>query len=485
MEDKKRILAEICALAPTIAVRDCIRKFVPDRGFKAQEKQFISVGIDHLIDTINYIKPPNMRTNISDYTKQGLIFHVITRIGCLFSEQCESCNQSYCVKIDSPSLLNCENCGQEVHHDCLSRKLEIPTEELTAALVKSKLNPYNIEQLSYICLPCKRNAHNDGDIKKSVLRVESNAGNQQETTDQTPDATVDPVESTSAPADGDASVPDQSSTPQPIPGTAPGTNSNNQLPPSEDAHGVQPSEQTNSQRSSNSKPPSHPANFPNVCKAYLKSSCTRGSGCTADHPIFCQKLLQHGLRAPNGCDGKSCHDLHPPICQRSLRSKKCFFRGCKRVHLRGTIRTRQRERQSRTNISPSSTDSTNSTNNGDTTPSNNNFLQTVRLLKGEILEMLDTRFAILKSEMVQGQPTPQGTTQQPRPQSTSTQAHQTLVPQIAMPTQAAQLQPPQLYPSMQQGMMTYPTLVGMQASRNNQMPQNYYPPVLIQPQAYA
>ena len=472
MEDKKRILAEICALAPTTAVRDCLRKFVPDRGFKAQEKQFISVRVDDLIDTINYIKPPNMRPDISDYTKQGLIFQVISRIGCLFSEQCESCNQSYCVKIDSPSLLNCENCGQEVHHDCLSRALDIPIEELSAALVKSKLNPYNIEQLSYICLPCKRNAHNDGDIKKSVL--------------QRPDDTADPVEITPpAPADGDGSVPDQPNPPQPTSGTAPGTNS--QLPPSEDAHGVQPSGQTNSERSSNSnsKPPSHPANFPNVCKAYLKSSCTRGSGCTAEHPIFCQKLLQHGLRAPDGCDGKSCHDLHPPICQRSLRSKKCFFKGCKRVHLRGTIRTREREHQSRTHISPSSTDSTNSTNNGDTTPSNNNFLQTVRLLKGEILEMLDTRFAILKSEMVQGQPTPQGTTQQPRPQSTSAQAHQMLVPQIAMPAQTAQLQPPQLYPPLHQGMIPYPTLVGMQTSRNNMLPQNYYPPVLIQPQAYA
>ena len=93
MEDKKRILAELCAFAPTNDVRDCIRKYDLGRGIKAQEKHFNSVSVGHLIETIKYLKPPNMRPNLSDYTKQGLIFNVITRIGCLFSEQCESCSE--------------------------------------------------------------------------------------------------------------------------------------------------------------------------------------------------------------------------------------------------------------------------------------------------------------------------------------------------------------------------------------------------------
>ena len=83
MEDKKRILAEICAFAPTNEVRDCIRKYDLGSGIKAQEKHFSNVHVGHLIETIKYLKPPNMQPNLSDYTKQG---NVITRIGCLFSE---------------------------------------------------------------------------------------------------------------------------------------------------------------------------------------------------------------------------------------------------------------------------------------------------------------------------------------------------------------------------------------------------------------
>ena len=49
----------------------------------------------------------------------------------------------------------------------------MPVEELTKDAVRSALNPYNIEELIYICKPYKLNAHNKDDIKKAVLKAEA------------------------------------------------------------------------------------------------------------------------------------------------------------------------------------------------------------------------------------------------------------------------------------------------------------------------
>jgi len=49
----------------------------------------------------------------------------------------------------------------------------MPVNDLTKDAVKSALNPYNIEELTYICKPCKLNAYNKDDIKKAVLKAEA------------------------------------------------------------------------------------------------------------------------------------------------------------------------------------------------------------------------------------------------------------------------------------------------------------------------
>ena len=501
MEGRNVILAEICAFAP-IDVRNCIRKYnlASGRNYKALEKQFNTVPVSHLVETTNYLKPPHLRPNLNDYTKAGLIFIIITRIEGLFSDTCSTCKQSYCIKLDTPTLLDCENCGQEVHHTCLANKLDIPIEELTADIVKSKLNPFNIDEWAYICLPCKQKSHNEGDIKKTVLRAESNSRKQQESDTQSSNDQTSTHESgqiQTDPVSHEESSQNESDAQQSVDQSDVG---NLGSPP--DSGSIPPLPEDNSiRRKYSNKPPSHPDNFPNICRAYLKQSCSHGTGCTLAHPKFCQKLLHHGINAPDGCDGKTCSELHPQICQRSLKNKKCFYRDCKYMHLKGTVRKKpQAENPSSkqpgtlhepgSNQDPGNRDPKTAQGSD---PHTGNFLEAVRLLKGEILEVLDMRFALLKSEMMQVRPQqmiPPDKLQQP--QYNATQQGQLPVAQFQLPQfpqlpQFQQLQhqvPSQMCPPPPQRMTPYQPQMGLiQPNLSSQFYQNFMPPYQLTQQA--
>ena len=93
-------------------------------------------------------------------------------------------------------------------------------------------------------------------------------------------------------------------------------------------------------------PPSHPRSFPNICRDYLKASCTKAKSCKADHPKICENLLDHGLHKPYGCNGKECHDLHPPMCKNSLKHNRCLNTNCTYYHIKGTKRKKKSNQQS-------------------------------------------------------------------------------------------------------------------------------------------
>ena len=356
--DPKVILAELCSKAPP-EVRICIRKFNLDsrQDTKSLAIPFNTVKADQLIATLKYLKTPDLRPDLTDYTKSGLVFSLITRIQALFVETCSSCNTVYRAKFDEPALLSCASCSQEAHHQCLSEKLGIPLDNLTKDVVTAALNPFNMEEWTYICKPCKLNCHNDGDVKKAVLKAEAKKKKEGQATAPSADGSqlaipasssaasvniIDGTEISSNAANDDSldanddsldahtQLDQQQYNPILDPSTiiAPDPNPLAENPP-------------NAQQSANVINDNH-SDVEDICQDHLTLSCKygrSGDGCTFLHPKLCQQIMSHGDKAPDGCDGISCNFIHPRMCNRSLsKTRKCFYADCQYINVKGTIR---------------------------------------------------------------------------------------------------------------------------------------------------
>ena len=130
-EDSKAILGELCALAPSTEVRDCLRLYKPQASYKQLDQIFSRVQVGHLSESLFYLI---VRSTVSfrDMTKEGLICKLIFRMHNLIPDTCKFCNETYSLSKDSPSLLPCENCGQDVHPACLASKLETDVANIKA-----------------------------------------------------------------------------------------------------------------------------------------------------------------------------------------------------------------------------------------------------------------------------------------------------------------------------------------------------------------
>ena len=58
--------------------------------------------------------------------------------------------------------------------------------------------------------------------------------------------------------------------------------------------------------------------------------------CKFSHPKVCNKLLSHGHRAKQGCDGKGCNKYHPKMCYSSVNTLLCTKEKCTYWHCKGT-----------------------------------------------------------------------------------------------------------------------------------------------------
>ena len=54
------------------------------------------------------------------------------------------------------------------------------------------------------------------------------------------------------------------------------------------------------------------------------------------HPKVCNKLLAHGTRGIQGCDGRNCEKYHPKMCYSSMKTKVCTKEKCSYWHCKGT-----------------------------------------------------------------------------------------------------------------------------------------------------
>ena len=84
-----------------------------------------------------------------------------------------------------------------------------------------------------------------------------------------------------------------------------------------------------------------------ICKAFkFGGKCPHGmSGkkshnqwvqCNKFHPKVCSRLLAHGMRSRQGCDGRDCNKYHPRMCYSSTNTKVCTKERCTYWHCKGT-----------------------------------------------------------------------------------------------------------------------------------------------------
>ena len=58
--------------------------------------------------------------------------------------------------------------------------------------------------------------------------------------------------------------------------------------------------------------------------------------CDRAHPEVCNKLLTHGTRGSQGCNGQECNKYHPRMCYSSMVDKVCTRERCTYWHCKGT-----------------------------------------------------------------------------------------------------------------------------------------------------
>ena len=145
-----------------------------------------------------------------------------------------------------------------------------------------------------------------------------------------------------------------------------------------------------------------------TCRFYANNTCrfgAKGKQCPFRHPDRCQKLLNHGTKQPNGCNkGKSCPDFHPKMCPASITKHQCFVKDCHLMHVKGT--NRNKESQSAQHKSAATQNKTTAGNLSDKTPVQeqaaaqttldqpSSFLELARLIKEELMEVIDKKIAI-------------------------------------------------------------------------------------------
>ena len=169
--DTKRILGELCALAPSTEVRNCIRLYKPEASYTNIKMAISQTPVPHLAKTLDYLNA-SCQFPWKDLTKDGLVRKLILRLHNLMPETCHQCENSFVISKEYKPRLPCENCGQEYHPKCLADRLEVDIETLDPGSIWFKLNPFNTPGFVYICQRCKGKAveEDSSHLKQSAIK---------------------------------------------------------------------------------------------------------------------------------------------------------------------------------------------------------------------------------------------------------------------------------------------------------------------------
>ena len=372
------IIADLCAEAQEAEVRDCLRLYKAKNSIKQHKAELAKCNKPAIIKTLDFLAVPGQ----DQFNKPACVNTLICRIQNLLPDICKICETEYCVKRDEISLLDCEICGQGSHNECLLNHLGVKPEEQEAfdpAQAGIKLNPTQFPGLHYLCGACEATIIPDkeaGLLKRKstvITEVEKDSSDSQ------------PENPTEAEDETNPGQPIQSQVSRGL---------QNQRPQASE-EGIQDPNQSQSQPQA--QPLAQPQRNTTLCSFYRKGTCrfgASGRGCPNEHPRPCKKLVQHGIKAPNGCTlGRTnCENFHPKMCHTSLTKAICFNTDCKLRHVPGTKREPSDENTGQKTTQKDTRDTgfkqpVNKTN--DTV----DFLGVLHRLKVDMLEAMDTKIA--------------------------------------------------------------------------------------------
>ena len=251
-------------------------------------------------------------------------------------DKCNLCESEYCVKRDEISLLNCEICGQGSHNICIMEHLGVKPEDQEAfdsTKAVEKLNPTGFPGLHYLCGACK--ATTIPDKEAGLLKRKSTVATEPEK-DSSDSQQEQPENQAESNSEGDTMTEVVNATVNERP---------SQLQDSAEPQSLisQGSDELNQNQIQSQIPQSQLQTGKTICPFYRKGTCRYGAsgrGCPNEHPKPCKKLMQHGIKAPNGCTlGRAkCEKFHPKMCHTSLTKGSCYNTNCLLKHVTGTKR---------------------------------------------------------------------------------------------------------------------------------------------------
>ena len=373
---QSEVLAELCALATSSEIRDCIRLFDSEKSVYLMSATFNRKSKLIITSTLEYL---GVESNWDDYVKPECVASLVQRLKNLLPSQCTFCNKLYVANKDDPPLLPCSRCGLEAHRKCVLHTLRI--ENGTASEVRTLINPFGLSCLHYFCSDCDTSTA----VPQKILLVDKHTSKL--SINNVNEATIKASEFPNSP----------------FVSTKPDDKEKEEF---------------------REPPAAAKINNKNNCRYYMKGRCKhgiKGNACKFLHPKPCTKLLRHGYRSKYGCSkGKDCEFFHPKMCPTSLTKGECSFESCSLRHVKGTkfnrgdatsggVVGRNECNTKNARLSPTKSSICN-------TPQPN-FLDAVRLMKTELLEAMDLKINALMNQSrapVQSQfPTQWGRPMQP------------------------------------------------------------------------
>ena len=145
IEKQELVIAELCAKAISLEIRDCIPMYGPSKRSNQIKTALNTCLKETLVETLTFLGCPGQEK----YVKPSCVHNRLCRIQNLLPDTCQICQKEFCIKIEDTPCLACRKCGQEVHKSCFLNLLQI-TEETTI-----NINPFNLPGIHYLCRPCE------------------------------------------------------------------------------------------------------------------------------------------------------------------------------------------------------------------------------------------------------------------------------------------------------------------------------------------